>query len=87
MQSFRHNLKPVEVKIFLKTVADLTEELFIRYCLKGDGVCPRCGRNGICHSGAISLYSSSFDKITHEITACLKCGYKNMTTVLTIEKL
>ncbi|MBM4273202.1 MAG: hypothetical protein FJ134_01895 [Deltaproteobacteria bacterium] len=75
------------MKIFLKTVADLTEELFIRYCLKGDGVCPRCGRNGICHSGAISLYSSSFDKITHEITACLKCGYKNMTTVLTIEKL
>ncbi len=87
MHSFRHNLTPVEVKVFLKTVASLTEELFIRYCLKGNGICPRCGRNGMCHSGAISYYSGSFDKITHEIRACLKCGYNNMTTLLTVERL
>lgn len=87
MQDFRHNLTPVEVKIFLKVVASLTEDLFIRYCLKGSDNCPQCGQPAMCHSGAVSLFSSSFDKITHEIRACLKCGYTNMTTVLTIEKL
>ncbi|MFZ5448048.1 MAG: hypothetical protein ACOZFS_05360 [Thermodesulfobacteriota bacterium] len=87
MADFRHNLTPLEVTIFLKTVADLTENLLIRYCHKNSAICPQCGHPDICRGGAISLYSSSFDKVTHEITACLHCRYKNLTTVLTIEKL
>jgi predicted nucleic-acid-binding Zn-ribbon protein len=87
MEDFRHNLSPVEVKILLKTTKDLAENLFIRYCFKVAMQCPKCGNQEICLSGAVSFYSSSFDKVTHEIRVCLRCGYKNLTTLLTIEKL
>lgn len=87
MDDFRHNLTPVEVKFFLKNVADLTENLLIRYCNKTPVPCPQCGRQELCKSAAISLYSSSMDKITHEISACLHCGYTNLSMVLTCEKL
>jgi hypothetical protein len=87
MQHFRHNLSPVEVKIFLKTVAPLTDNLLIRYCHKIAAPCPECGHQALCRSAAISVFSSSIDKITHEITVCLKCGYKNLSTVLTCERL
>lgn len=87
MEDFRHNLSPVEVKIFLKTVAELTENLLIRYCFKIPASCPKCGHPGLCRAGAVSFFSSGFDKVTHEITACLQCGYKDLTMVLTCEKL
>jgi C4-type Zn-finger protein len=87
MEDFRHNLSPVEVKIFLKTVAELTEDLLIRYCFKISAACPQCGQPKLCRGAAVSLLSSSFDKITHEIIACLHCSYKNLTTVLTTERL
>jgi len=87
MEDFRHNLTPVEVKIFLKTVANHTENLLIRYCSKIPTLCPKCGKKKLCSSGAVSLFSSNYNKITHEIRACLKCGYINASTVLTIEKL
>ena len=87
MEDFRHNLSPVEVKILLKTTKDLTENLFIYYCFKVPMQCPKCGNQEICQSGAVSLFSSRFDKITHEIKTCLRCGYKNLITLLTIEKL
>ena len=87
MEDFRHNLSPVEVKIFLKTVADLAEDLLIRYCFKIPANCPQCGRPELCRAAAVSLFSSSFDKVTHEITVCLQCGYHNLSTVLTTERL
>jgi C4-type Zn-finger protein len=87
MVEFRHNLTPVEVSIFLKTVADLTEDLLIRYVFKNSAVCPQCGHPDICGGAAVSLFSSSFDKVTHEITVCLHCRYKKLNTVLTCEKL
>jgi hypothetical protein len=87
MEDFRHNLSPLEVKNFLKTVAELTENLLIRYCFKIPANCPRCGHPGLCRAAAVSLFSSSFDKVTHEITVCLQCRYHNLTTVLTTEKL
>ncbi len=87
MADFRHNLSPVEVTIFLKGVADLTENLFIRFCYKIPAQCPKCGHKVLCRSGAVSLFSSSFDKLTHEITFCLKCGFKELTTYLTCERL
>jgi hypothetical protein len=87
MEEFRHNLSPVEVKTFLRTIAEYRENLLIRYCYKTQTLCPQCSRNGVCRSGAISLFSSSFDKMTHEITACLHCGHKEISAVLTIEKL
>jgi len=87
METFRHNLSPVEVKIFLKTVAELTENLFIRYCFKIPANCPKCGRPGLCRAGAVSLFSSTFDKVTHEITVCLHCRWKNLAMVLTCERL
>jgi hypothetical protein len=87
MANFRHNLSPVEVTIFLRTVAELTENLLIRYCHKNSLVCPQCGHPDICRAAAVSVFSSSFDKITHEITACLHCRYKNLTTLLTCERL
>lgn len=87
MDDFRHNLSPVEVKIFLKTVATLAENLLIRYCVKTTVKCPQCGAPEFCQSGAVSLFSSSFDKITHEMKACLKCGYQEISTVITVEKL
>jgi hypothetical protein len=87
MEDFRHNLTPVEVKKFLKVTEVLTENLLIRYCFKMALPCPTCGRQGLCHGGAISLFSSRMDKITHEIHACLHCGYKSLSTVLTSESL
>lgn len=87
MEYFRHNLSPVEIKIFLTTVRDLTEDLCILYCMKVPAPCPKCGKNETCHSGAVSVCSSSFDKITHEIRACLRCGWKNLSMVLTVERM
>jgi hypothetical protein len=88
MEDFRHNLTPVEVKKFLKDTEDLTNNLLIRYCYKLTHQCPHCGRqDGLCHGGAVSLFSSRLDKITHEIHACLHCGYKALSTNLTIESL
>ncbi len=87
MQSFRNNLTPVEVKNFLKLTRDLTADLLIFYCFKIADQCPQCGHPEIYRSGAVSTYSSRFDKVTHEITACLNCGDKNLSTVLTIETL
>jgi hypothetical protein len=87
MGDFRHNLSPVEVTIFVKTVAELTEDLLIRFCYKIPVQCPECGHPELCRSGAVSLFSSSFDKLTHEITVCLQCGYKDLSTLLTCERL
>jgi ribosomal protein S27AE len=87
MGDFRHNLSPVEVKKFLKTIAELAEDLLIRFCFKVPARCPQCGHPELCRSAAISLYSNSFDKFTHEITVCLNCGYKHLTALLTCERL
>jgi hypothetical protein len=87
METFRHNLSPVELKIFLKTIAELTDNLYIRYCIKMPVACPECGHNEQCHSGAVSLLSSSFDKITHEINVCLQCGHVTVSALLTCERL
>lgn len=87
MTDFRHNLTPVEIKVFLKTLAELTDDLLIRFCYKIPAPCPRCAHPEICRSGAISMYSSSFDKLTHEITVCLHCRYKQVDTLLTCERL
>jgi ribosomal protein S27AE len=87
MHDFRHNLTPMEVKIFLKTIEEFTDNLLIRYCLKVPQQCPQCGNGRICQGAAVSYYSTSFDKITHEIKACLECGYKELIMVQTIEKL
>jgi ribosomal protein S27AE len=87
MNDFRHNLSPVEVKIFLKTIEEFTDNLLIRYCHKVPKICPRCGNGKIYQGGAVSYFSTSFDKITHEIKACLQCGYKEVAMVQTIEKL
>jgi hypothetical protein len=87
MESFRNNLSPVEIKKFLTTVRDLTADLLIFYCFKVTVQCPKCGHPEICQSGAVSVYSSRFDKVTHEITACLNCGDKKLSTVLTMETL
>jgi len=87
MGDFRHNLSPVEITIFLKSIAELTEDLLIRFCYKVPAQCPECGHHELCRSGAVSFYSSSFDKLTHEITICLQCGYKELSTLLTCERL
>jgi DNA-directed RNA polymerase subunit RPC12/RpoP len=87
VEYFRHNLSPVEVKTFLTTVKDLTENLCILYCIKVPVSCPKCGREVICQSGAVNLYSSNSNKITHEIIACLRCGHKKLSTLLTIERM
>lgn len=87
MIQFRTNLSPVEVKTFLKILADLTDNLLIIYCNKISVDCPHCGHPELCHSGAISLFSSSFDKITHEISVCLHCGHKNLSMAVTSERL
>jgi hypothetical protein len=87
MESFRHNLSPVEVKIFLKTSAALTENLAIRYVHKVTALCPCCGRPDLCYGAAVSYFSSSFDKTTHEITVCLHCGFKDLATLNTCERL
>ncbi|MGQ9688089.1 MAG: hypothetical protein ACUVXF_04780 [Desulfobaccales bacterium] len=87
MESFRHNLSPVEVKKFLKITAKAAEHLFIRFCWKVPTPCPRCGAHRLCRAGAVSFYSSSIDKVTHEFTACLDCGFISMSMLQTIESL
>jgi hypothetical protein len=87
MESFRHNLTPVEVKIFLKTAADLIENLAIRYVNKISRPCPHCSQNELCAGAGVSYFCSSFDKTTHEIIVCLHCGYKDLATLTTCERL
>jgi hypothetical protein len=87
MEDFRHNLTPVEVKDFLKSISDLTEYLLVRYVFKLPVTCPQCGTRGLCRGGAVSLYSIRIDKITHEISACLQCDYRKVSMVLTVESL
>lgn len=87
MESFRHNLTPVEVKQFLMSMDELSDYLLVRFVFKVPLHCPECGAHGLCRGGAISLYSSSYDKITHEISICLDCGHKKVSTVLTVESL
>jgi len=87
MEDFRHNLTPVEVKNFLKSVSDLTEYLLVRYVFKKPVTCPQCGVHGLCQCGALSLYSLRIDKITHEISFCLQCGYRKVSMILTVESL
>ena len=87
MEDFRHNLTPVEVKNFLTSISDLTEYLLVRFVFKLPVACPQCGTLGLCRSGAVSLYSSRIDKLTHEISVCLHCGYRKVSMVLTVESL
>jgi len=87
MEDFRHNLTPVEVKNFLTSISDLTEYLLVRYVFKLPVTCPQCGTLGLCQGGAMSLYSSRIDKLTHEISVCLHCGYRKVSMVLTVESL
>ena len=87
MEDFRHNLTPVEVKNFLTRISDLTEYLLVRYVFKLPVTCPQCGTLGLCQGGAMSLYSSRIDKLTHEISVCLHCGYRKVSMVLTVESL
>jgi len=87
MEDFRTNLTPVEVKKFLKDTQDVTENLLIRFCFNIAQSCPRCGSRVTCLAGAVSLFSSRMDKITHEIRACLHCGHRALSPVLTIESL
>ncbi len=87
MEDFRHNLTPVEVKQFLKSITDLREYLMVRFVFKLPVNCPQCGAHGVCKAGAISMYSSNIDKLTHHISTCLHCGYRKVSMVLTIESL
>lgn len=87
MDAFRHNLTPLEVKTFLRTTADLTENLLIRYCYKTFTPCPACGRPQLIRAAAISLFSLSPDKLTHEMSVCLACSYQELNTLQTCEKL
>jgi len=87
MEDFRHNLTPVEVKQFLKSITDLREYLLVRFVFKVPVHCPQCGAHGLCKGGAISMYSSSYDKLTHHISTCLHCGYRKVSMVLTVESL
>jgi hypothetical protein len=87
MESFRHNLSPAEVKLFLTSAAPLTENLAVRYVHKISVPCPHCGYCELCYGAAVSFLASSFDKTTHEITVCLHCGYKDLATLTTCERL
>ena len=87
MEDFRHNLTPVEVKDFLTSISDLTEYLLVRYVFKMPVPCPQCGTLGLCQGGAVSLYSIRIDKITHEVSFCLQCGYRKVSMLLTVESL
>lgn len=87
MESFRHNLNPLEVKRFLKLLSTQAEHLFIRFCFKTSVPCPRCGAGSLCRAGALSFYASNPDKLTHEITACLECGQITITMLRTLESL
>lgn len=86
MEDFRHNLTPVEVKNFLRTAAELTENLELRYVHKISRPCPHCGQRQVCLGAGISYYSSN-SKLTHEVTVCLACGYKDLTMLVTCERL
>lgn len=87
MISFRHNLSPVEVKLFLTSAKPLTENLALRFVHKVSVPCPQCGSFQLCYGAGVSYFASSFDKTTHEITVCLMCGYKALTTLTTCERL
>ncbi|MBM4284265.1 MAG: hypothetical protein FJ128_03295 [Deltaproteobacteria bacterium] len=87
MENFRHNLSPVEVKRFLRLLEDYSEHLMVVYCLKTSHPCPQCGSPHTCGGAAVGLYSSRFDKITHELRVCLQCGFKRVTNVLTVERM
>jgi len=87
MVDFRHNLTPLEIKIFLKTIGPLADNYLVRFCQKSQQPCPHCGRRGLCVAGAVSLYCSQFDKTSHEILACLHCGFQEVITLLTMEKM
>jgi hypothetical protein len=87
MESFRHNLSPLEVKLFLTSTAAVTENLVIRYVHKVSVPCPHCGYYELCYGAAVSCFTSSFDKTTHEITVCLHCGFKDLATLITCERL
>jgi hypothetical protein len=87
VEPFRHNLTPVEVKTFLRLTADLTENLLIRYCYQTATPCPTCRRPQLIRAAAISLYSRSLDKLTHELSVCLACGFKEVVTLQTCEGL
>ena len=41
----------------------------------------------LCYGAAVSYFCSSFDKTTHEITVCLHCGFKDLATLSTCERL
>jgi hypothetical protein len=73
METFRHNLTPVEVKKFLQGTADLTENLLLRYCWKTETPCPVCRRPGLLRAAGLSLYSSTIDKLTHELNTLESC--------------
>lgn len=87
METFRHNLTPVEVKKFLQGTADLTENLLLRYCWKTESPCPVCRRPGLLRAAGLSLYSSTIDKLTHELRYCLGCGFKELNTLESCERL
>jgi ribosomal protein S27AE len=87
MENFRHNLSPVEVKHFLKIMGDYDEYFVILFCLKIKHPCPQCGHPETCSGGAVGVFSTRLDKITHELRVCLRCGYKHVTNVLTVERM
>jgi ribosomal protein S27AE len=87
METFRHNLTPVEVKKFLQATARLTENLLLRYCWRTEAACPACGAVGLLRAAGLSLYSSSIDKLTHELRYCLSCGFQDLNTLESCERL
>ena len=87
MENFRHNLSPVEVKLFLKMLEEYNDYFIILYCMKSWHSCPQCGHGETCRGAAVGVFSSRLDKITHELRVCLKCGYKHVTNVLTLERM
>ncbi len=87
MESFRHNLTPVEVKHFLRATADLTENLLLRYCYKTTTPCPACRQPELIRAAGLSLFSLSSDKLTHELSLCPACGYKELVALQTCERL
>jgi len=87
MESFRHNLTPVYFNFFLRTAGELIDHLAIRFVHKVTRPCPRCQHTELCYGAAISYFASSPDKTTHEITVCLHCGYRDLATLTTCERL
>jgi hypothetical protein len=87
MVDFRHNLTPVEVKAFLKSIANFPDELMVIAVKKIPTACPLCANPEVCLAAAVSAYAGGFTKITHEIRLCLKCDYRALTTLMTCERL